>query len=299
MAEWLAARLAGGGAWRLDDLTTEGHPPSALVTALWELVWSGRVTADSFTPVRELSRHGALRRPQTPSPRRRMLSLPPRPAAPRVGPTGRWSLVVPTDTGTPALVGAVELELGRYGIVTRGSVLAETLTPNYPDAYRVLSAMEDVGSTRRGYFIEGLGAAQFALPGAVDRLRGTEKCPGLLLASCDPANPFGAALPWPATHGHRPARKAGALIVLDDGCPVIYLERGAHTLVTFEAASPEQLDLALSLLAAAVDAGRVGATTIERVNTTPALKDRQLGAALERAGFVMVPQGYRRRRARE
>ena len=298
-AEWLAARLAGGGAWRLDDLATDEHPPSALIAAVWELAWSGRVTADSFGPVRELSRHGAVRRTQNVSPRRRMLTRPPRPGVPRWGPVGRWSLVEPTDTGAPALVRAVELELGRYGVLTRGSVLTETLTPNYPDVYRVLSAMEDVGSTRRGFFIAGLGAAQFALPGAVDRLRGTEKCPGLLLASCDPANPFGAALPWPATQGHRPARKAGSLVVLDDGYPVIYLERGAHTLITFAQASPDQLDRALSQLAAAVDTGHLGAVTIRRVNAAPALQELQLGVALERAGFVMVPQGYRRRRTRE
>lgn len=298
-AEWLADRLAGGGAWRLEDLTTVDHPASALASALWELVWSARVTSDSFSPVRELSRQGALRRPRAPSPRHRVLSRSARPVAPRIGPAGRWSKVVPTATGTAALLSAVEIELGRYGVLTRGGVLYEAMTPNYPDVYRLLSAMEDVGSTRRGYFVEGLGAAQFALPGAVDRLRNAGPSPALLLASCDPANPFGAALPWPATQGHRPARKAGALVVLDDGCPVVYLERGAHTLITFEQAGAGQLDQALSLLAAAVDAGRLGAVTIERVNAAPALQDRRLGAALERAGFSMVPQGYRRRRGRQ
>ena len=128
-------------------------------------------------------------------------------------------------------------QLDRYGVVTRGSVLTENSEGGFGAAYRALSALEESGQCRRGYFVDGLGAAQFALTGAVDRLRAQQREPeqpqALVLAACDPANPYGAALPWPEREGHRPGRKAGALVVLVDGALVFYVERGGKTLLSF------------------------------------------------------------------
>jgi ATP-dependent Lhr-like helicase len=207
---------------------------------------------------------------------------------------GRWFAVPAEQTDTAQVVQAVSLGLARYGVVTRGAVLTEAWTPGYLDVYRVLSAMEDAGTIRRGYFVDGLGAAQFALPGAVDRLRDQESAGLVLLAACDPANPWGAALRWPDSLGHRPSRSAGAIVVLDHGWPVLYLERGAHTLVSFDQ-DQDRLGAALSLVGSWVDSGRLGTVTITKVNGTSALQAFGGLPGLARAGFVLTPQGVRRR----
>ena len=134
--------------------------------------------------------------------------------------------------------------LERHGVLTRGAVAAERITGGFAAVYPVLRAMEEAGQARRGYFVEGLGGAQFALPGAVDRMRaladGSRKNKSaeraVVLAAADPAQPYGAALPWPERPGetpssHRPGRKAGALTVLVDGSLVLYVERGGRTLL--------------------------------------------------------------------
>lgn len=214
---------------------------------------------------------------------------------------GRWSLVQRQPiTAATQLAADIFAQLDRYGVVTRGSVLTENLTGGFGTAYRALSTLEESGQCRRGYFIEGLGAAQFALPGAVDRLRAELREPehpqSLVLAACDPANPYGAALPWPEREGHRPGRKAGALVVLVSGRLVFYVERGGKTLLTFSD-GPELLGPAATALARSVNQGLLGKLTVERADGEHVFESGQVSAALQQAGFRMTPQGLRLRPA--
>ena len=211
--------------------------------------------------------------------------------------------------------------LDRHGIVLRGAVTAERVPGGFGALYPVLRAMEEAGQCRRGYFVEGLGAAQFALPGAVDRMRaladrapGAEAGPGpggrdlpgarrpdsavVVLAAADPANAYGAALPWPprpedTAGGHRPGRKAGALVVLADGQLVLYVERGGKTLLSWTS-DPDLLDPAAAALAAAVRDGALGRLTVERADGA-GVYDSPLARALEAAGFRPTPRGLRLR----
>jgi ATP-dependent Lhr-like helicase len=218
-----------------------------------------------------------------------------------------------------------EVLLDRYGLVTRGSVGAERsgvgALGNFSAAYRVLSAFEEVGRVRRGYFVDGLGAAQFAADGVVDRLRsepggfgGRKEPPAtLVLAATDPANAYGAAVDWPhrpdstagggagqpaAKTGHRPGRKAGALVVLHDGQLAWYVERGGRTVLTFRQ-DPEILEIAARALADSVRSGRVGALTVGAVDGVPVLSGEGASggpaALLVKAGFSLTPQGLRLR----
>jgi ATP-dependent Lhr-like helicase len=196
--------------------------------------------------------------------------------------------------------------LDRYGLVTRGSVGAERISGGFAAVYPVLKAAEESGRARRGYFVDGLGAAQFALPGAVDRLRAfarpdaaADAAPALVLAATDPANPYGAALPWPQApapeggRGHQPARKAGALVVLIDGACTLYVERGGRTLLSFSD-DPAMLQPAADALALAVRDGALGKLAVERADGVPIVASA-LGAALEAAGFRPTPRGLRLR----
>ena len=220
-----------------------------------------------------------------------------------------------------------EVLLDRYGLVTRGSVGAERggvgALGNFSAAYRVLSAFEEVGRVRRGYFVDGLGAAQFAADGVVDRLRsepsgfgGKKDLPAtVVLAATDPANAYGASVDWPhrqaaggdasadsAKLGHRPGRKAGSLVVLHDGQLAWYVERGGRTVLTFHQ-DPEILEISARALAESVRAGRVGALTIAAVDGVPVLSSEGGGVggreaaagpgALVKAGFSLTPQGLR------
>jgi ATP-dependent Lhr-like helicase len=223
---------------------------------------------------------------------------------------GRWSAVPVRDADATrrALAGA-DVLLDRYGVVTRGSVGGERIPGGFAAVYPVLKAAEESGRARRGYFVEGLGAAQFALPGAVDLLRSEARPPevrraegsaALVLAATDPANPYGGALPWPATakpadggRGHQPARKAGALIVLVDGACVLYVERGGRTLLSFSD-EPGILQPAADALALAVRDGALGKLQVERADGIP-IASSTLGAALEAAGFRPTPRGLRLR----
>ena len=196
---------------------------------------------------------------------------------------------------------------------------------NFSAAYRVLSAFEEVGRVRRGYFVDGLGAAQFAADGVVDRLRsepsgfgGKKDMPAtVVLAATDPANAYGASVDWPhrqasggdvsaesAKLGHRPGRKAGSLVVLHDGQLAWYVERGGRTVLTFHQ-DPEILEVSARALAESVRAGRVGALTIAAVDGVPVLSaegsSHGVGgreavpgpSALVKAGFSLTPQGLR------
>jgi len=187
--------------------------------------------------------------------------------------------------------------LDRYGVVTRGSVLTENAEGGFGAAYRALSALEEAGQCRRGYFVEGLGAAQFALTGAVDRLRGHQREPApnaVVLAACDPANPYGAALPWPEREGHRPGRKAGALVVLVGGVLIFYVERGGKTLLSFSE-DPAKLGPAAAALASSVQQGLLGKLTVERADGGHIFGSVRVSEALQNAGFRMTPQGLRLR----
>ena len=191
-------------------------------------------------------------------------------------------------------------------MLTRGAVLAEGAAGGFAGVYPVLSALEERGAVRRGYFVEGLGAAQFAVPGAVDRLRSPKESTGAtVLAATDPANPYGAALPWPdrivdsggeegdKTAGHRAGRKAGALVVLVDGELVLYVERGGRTLLSY-VDGQEHLGMAAKALADAVHAGALGALSVERADGAP-VHQSPLGDALAAAGFRATPRGLRLR----
>jgi ATP-dependent Lhr-like helicase len=210
--------------------------------------------------------------------------------------------------------------LERHGVLTRGAVAAERITGGFAAVYPVLRAMEEAGQCRRGYFVEGLGGAQFALPGAVDRMRALDpgavrgdgsprdrRVPGgsppgpaaLVLAAADAAQPYGAALPWPDRPGetpasHRPGRKAGALTVLVDGSLILYVERGGRTLLSWTDEA-ELLAPAAAALAAAVRAGALGRLTVERADGERAGGDSPLTQALEAAGFRPSPRGLRLR----
>jgi ATP-dependent Lhr-like helicase len=247
-----------------------------LLDALWDLVWSGEITNDTFAALRALS----LPRSRSRS------SRPGRPAG--MGPpraAGRWSLTAdlvgegrsPTERGHATALALLE----RHGVVTREAVLAEGLAGGFAGVYAVLRAMEEAGRVRRGYFVEGLGAAQFALPGAVDRLRAerdadAEAAPQvLLLAAADPAQPYGATLPWPRGEddGERlPLQRVpGAYVGLVDGAAALYVERGGRGLLTLPAfAEAEVADAALAVLPRLVEPrGPMRELRLERVDRVP------------------------------
>ncbi len=338
--EALLESLAGGGAYffrRLADAvgaqvgTTDD---GAVEQAVWDLVWAGLVTNDTLAPLRALTSTGrsAHRGRRTP-PRARVATRSQRGGRPRLpartGPasmTGRWSLLPEIDPDpTRRAHAAAEGLLERHGVVTRGAVMSERVPGGFAAVYKVLSAFEDSGRCRRGYFVEGLGAAQFGVPGAVDRLRSyssdgvaeqgwsdpwSARSPArgavtVAMAATDPANPYGAALPWPSRDaedapGHRPGRKAGAVVVLVDGELVLYVERGGRTLLTFPATAsvdPEQrLHAAAAELADAVRRGALGRLQVERADGESILgRHDPLREALQSAGFVVTPRGLRLR----
>ncbi len=306
----LLAALAGGGAFFFDSLLPSGLASgdrAAYIAALWDLVWCGLVAGDTFAPLRSLVGHGAHRRPDRPAARTsrirpgrpRLTSRIPRVTSPTT--SGRWSLVQRGHrSASDQLAATIFAQLDRYGVVTRGSVLTEDPEGGFGPAYRALSALEESGHCRRGYFIEGLGAAQFALPGAVDRLRSYSPEPdeptARVLAACDPANPYGAALPWPGREGHRPGRKPGALVVLLGGTLVFYVERGGKTLLSFSD-DPAKLTPAAAALAESVRQGLLGKLTVERADGAHVFVSPHVSEALQTAGFRMTPQGLRLRPA--
>ena len=311
--------LAGGGAYFFRALSDRVGSTSddALADALWDLVWSRYLTNDTLAPLRaRLGTGRTTHRTRRASPRAgyaraRGPALPSRQGPPVAA--GRWSLLpAPEPDVTVRAHATAEVLLDRHGVLTRGAVVAERTPGGFAGVYRILSAMEEAGRVRRGYFVEGLGASQFATPGAVDRLRagsppvGSATAPEgvttLVLAAADPANPYGAALPWPerdetaASAAHKPGRKAGALVVLVDGGLVLYVERGGRSLLTWSE-DEDVLRSAAEALALAVHSGALGRLTVERSDGANVLSDRsRVGAALEAAGFTATPRGLRLRR---
>ncbi|WAC98993.1 ATP-dependent helicase [Streptomyces sp. NA13] len=325
--------LAGGyGLFfrQIADQVRAAHPTAsdqALADAVWELAWSGRLTNDTVAPLRALLGSGrtagsTAHRARRSVPRGRFgaLTAAPRPAS-RTGPptvAGRWSLLPPLEPDPTLRAHALARTLlDRHGVVTRGAVAAEGVEGGFSAVYRVLSAFEDSGQARRGYVVEGLGAAQFAMDGAVDRLRASataaEREAGgtprqaLVLAAADPANAYGAALPWPeppSGAGHKPGRKAGAMVVLVDGELAMYMERGGKTLLAWPSTTPDDpsapdpcLEGAAHALAGSAAGGSLGTVTVERINGEPALTS-PVGTYLENAGFHATPRGLRLRGGR-
>ncbi len=392
--------LDGGGALffrQLADaagraLVTAGEevpPDDEVVAAIWDLVWAGLVANDTLAPLRARlggsgARGGPAHRGRRTAARGRYAALragrpamPSRSGPPSVG--GRWALAPTREPDLTRRAHArAEAFLERHGVLTRGALSTERVTGGFAGIYRVLRAMEDSGRARRGYVVEGLGAAQFAVPGAIDRLRALSRPDGgpsggpsggsagggsagggsagggsagggrnggsagggpsgfgggrpgevgggpnglgqsglgmrggptglggnggsgglsrVVLAAADPAQPYGAALPWPATVGdtkHRPGRKAGALVVLVEGGPALYVERGGRSLLSFTTERPE-LVAAAQALAGAVHEGWLGTLAVERADGVGSLGS-ELAEVLTEAGFRVTPRGLRLR----
>lgn len=328
-----------------DQVRATTHPEATdaqLADALWDLAWSGRLTNDTLAPLRALLGSGrtagsTAHRARRAVPRGRYGSLSAatgrsgRPTASRSGPPtvgGRWSLLPAAEPDPTHRAHALARALlDRHGIVTRGAVAAEGVEGGFSAAYRVLAAFEESGQARRGYVVEGLGAAQFAMDGAVDRLRAVntqrertaddalpEAGPAqprrggpqraVVLAAADPANAYGAALSWPEPpegSTHKPGRKAGSLVVLVDGELTLYMERGGKTLLIWPfghdpapAPTDARLQLAVEALTDAARAGALGTITTERINGTSALTS-PYATTLESAGFHPTPRGLRLR----
>jgi ATP-dependent Lhr-like helicase len=278
--ELVRARLATGACFFTDLLVDVELAPEQLQEALWDLAWAGEVTNDAFAPLRAprltlaRAQRDLVRRSGRFSARRRGG------AAAQV--QGRWSLTAPLlrESVEPAARrrALAELLLERYGVLTREQVLAEGVPGGFSGIYSELSQLETLGIARRGYFVEGLGGAQFALPGAVERLRSqrSDQETPLVLSAVDPAQPFGAALPWPAqtrerSDSRRPQRVAGAYVVMIVGEPVLYLERAGRALQTLVPRGDPRLEPALRALIGEVRAGRIKRVGLEKVDGEHAL----------------------------
>jgi ATP-dependent Lhr-like helicase len=325
----LRARLGASPCFFADLLAEVELPVASLTQALWDLVWAGEVTNDAWAPLRAprvplAPRLAASSRAPSVGGRsgRRFGGASLRSGRRGAGALvqGRWSLtstifgeaVAPAglqapksparDDSTDAAQAIdprerrralAELLLERYGVLTREQVLAEGVPGGFASVYGALGELETLGVCRRGYFVEGLGGAQFALPGAVERLRSgrsTEESRASVLAAVDPAQPLGAALPWPRREDRkrRPARVAGAYVVFVDAQPVLYLERGGRGILTLDSHEPPLL-VALRALADAVRSGRVDAIALERVDGEPAIGS-SLEPALVELGFRQGPR---------
>jgi ATP-dependent helicase Lhr and Lhr-like helicase len=332
--------LAGGQALffrGLSDLAGSTDD-DAFADLVWDLVWSGVLTNDTLAPLRTKLSGGGTHKRQPAPPRARLdrsrygRTRLGRPAMPtRSGPptmAGRWSRLPDRETNaTKRTTARAEALLERHGVLTRGAVMAEQVSGGFSAVYPVLRAFEENGRARRGYFVETLGAAQFGTPGSVDRLRSfasPDRVPGgaVVLAATDPANVYGAALPWPErpggtsgdagsdaggavdvgegtgggrrTAGHRAGRKAGALVVLVDGELVLYVERGGKTLLSWTE-EETALKEAATALSGAVAAGALGRMVVQKADGASVHESTPLSAALQAAGFAATPRGLRLR----
>jgi ATP-dependent Lhr-like helicase len=288
--EAIRERLAAGPSFWLDLLADLDHPAEELHNALWDLAWSGGVTNDAFAPLRAPRLRAVA--PSERSGRR----FGRRRSTAGAAVQGRWSLTAPLFEGAPAagprLRAQAELMLERYGIVTRETVLAEGVPGGFSTLYGELGNLELLGTARRGYFVEGLGGAQFALPGAVERLRSLPRADGshLLLAATDPANPYGASLPWPKLEGgRRPGRTPGSHLLLRDGEPVVFVERGGRGLLRLIRMEGGELEAAMRALAEAVVAGQLPKLAVEKLDGEPVIGSGH-EESLIAAGFSRGPR---------
>ncbi len=273
-----------------------------LHAALWDLAWAGEVTNDAFAPLRAPRLKAADRADS-----RRARRFSSRRAATGSAVQGRWSLVSELLRDAPAtgprLRAQAELMLERYGIVTRETVLSEGVPGGFTTLYGELSNLEILGTARRGYFVEGLGGAQFALAGAVERLRSLPREEGVftVLAATDPAQPYGSQLSWPrppardgsedeeGRGGRRPSRVAGAYVLLRDGEPVVYVERGGKGILLLARLDDDELGAALAALNDATEAGVIPKLGVEKVNGDPVMGSGYENALVE-AGFSRQPK---------
>ncbi len=285
----IRAALAGGALFWDGLLSATELDAETALPALWDLVWSGEVTNDSWSPLR------AERRYQPPRPDRRARRFSRARAQRPTATQGRWSLAAGLFAGAePDRRALAELLLERHGIVTRDSVRGEGIPGGYSAVYGELRALETLGSCRRGYFVEGLGGAQFALGGAVERLRELrpredDEPEPLVLAAADPAQPYGAVLPWPKRAGARAARVAGAHVVLLGGEPALFVERGGRSLVPLREPDEEWLRPALAALVGFVKRGGAKRLAVERFDGEPVTETLVMPLLVE-AGFLAGPR---------
>ena len=285
----IRAALAGGALFWDGLLAATALDAATALPPLWDLVWSGEVTNDSWAPLR------AERRYQPPRPDRRSRRFSRARAHRPTATQGRWSLAAELFAGgEPDRRALAELLLERHGIVTRDSVRAEGIPGGYSAVYGELRALETLGSCRRGYFVEGLGGAQFALGGAVERLRELrpredDEPEPLVLAAADPAQPYGAVLPWPKRAGARAARVAGAHVVLLGGEPALFVERGGRSLVPLREPDEDWLRPALAALVGFVKRGGAKRLAVERFDGEPVTETLVMPLLVE-AGFLAGPR---------
>ena len=285
----LDALRTRGAMFFSDVVAAVGLSERETLAELWSLVWAGAVMNDAWLPLRSGATLKAVEELRPGRIGRRAKPTASLPAA-----RGRWSLVEGLLQPAPAprerARALAETLLDRQGIVTRAGVLAEGIPGGFSAVYGELRMMEEAGLAQRGYFVEGLGGAQFAVTTAVERLRdvreGDPAAPAVVLAAVDPANPYGAALPWPEA-GRKLARVAGAWVVLAGGKPALYVERGGRGLVTVE---PELLELAIAALAGLLESGRARRLAPERIDGEPIGGTEAEGLLLEH-GFL---QGHRK-----
>jgi len=285
-ADAIREALGTSALFWLDLLAETGLESGEALPALWELVWAGEVTNDAWTPLR------AGRRYEAPRADRRPRRFSRTRGAGITSTQGRWARAEPLFPGTPDRRALAELLLERQGIVTRDGVRGEGVPGGYGAVYSELKDLETIGACRRGYFVEGLGGAQFALAGAVERLRelrAEDEPEPLVLAAADPAQPYGAAIPWPRRAGARAARVAGAQVVLLGGEAALFVERGGRTLVPLREPDDEWLRPAIAALVEYVRAGGAKRLAVERFDGRPVAETEAMGLLVE-AGFLAGPR---------
>jgi ATP-dependent Lhr-like helicase len=259
---------------------TGGEDPEVALSALWDLVWSGHATNDTLEPLRAYGKRRSTR-----AGRRMLSSKFPAHAA------GRWSLIEAMirerPESTERHAAWAQLVLDRHGVVARPTALAENYPGGFTNLYPIYSHLEETGRIRRGYFVEGLGGSQFALPGAVDLLRSESKPETVVLSATDPANPYGGILRWPESPDVRLARDAGAYVVLHGGELIGYLDKGRRGLTLFDPDSSLFGEVSGAL---ADVASRFRRLTLMTVNGSPA-PTSPLAPALTEWGFATAPRG--------
>ena len=283
--------LARGPCFWVDLVAGLDLPAEELHSALWDLAWAGEATNDAFAPLRAPRLRGLPRAD------RRGRRFAARRAGAGQAVQGRWSLTAPlfedAPPSGPRLRAQAELMLERYGIVTRETVLGEGIPGGFAGLYGEMSNLEMLGTARRGYFVEGLGGAQFALPGAVERLRSPPRGERryLILAATDPANPYGAGAPWPKSDrsgpgGRRPSRTPGAYVLMRDGEPLLFCERGGRGVLRLAALDRDELAEAVAELSGAVRDGLLPRLAIERLDGEPVI-----GSGVEE---ILISSGFSR-----
>ena len=304
LADKIRQLLFQGGASFFAELVAGTRAlPNELLDTLWSLVWSGEVTNDSLAPLRSRIWASSGRRPER-RPGRRPANNPR-----LAGSEGRWSLLArwlpsPAPSPTARLARMVDVLLDRYGVLPREMLSTESFAP-FSELYPLLKALEEAGKLRRGYFVKDLAATQFAQAGAEDRLRllreESRLAAPVTLAATDPANPYGAALPWPEGES-RPQRAAGARVIILDGALIGYISRSAHSILTFFPSPREECRLCEEALATAlkrlIDGHAHRSLVIDEIDGRPPATSN-FGRALEQLGFVATSNGYIYRAAQE